>query len=59
MKKLKLLSLLAFPAIILPVAFSITACSPLDNVYKVIDTNSDGKQYHSLKSPSASVHDLL
>jgi hypothetical protein len=62
MKKLKLLSLLIAPAVILPVAFSVTSCSAYSSLnagYKVIDNNSINKNLNSLAKPSTSAGNLL
>jgi hypothetical protein len=62
MKRLKLLSLLAIPAVILPVVFTATSCSAysaLNTGYKVINVNSVNKYLNELKKPSPSLHDLL
>jgi hypothetical protein len=62
MKKLKLLSLLALPAVVLPIAFSVTSCSAysaLNVGYKYIDDNSIGKKFQSLDRPNVSIDNLL
>jgi hypothetical protein len=62
MKRLKLLSLLAIPAVILPVAFATTSCSAysaLNVGYKIIDENSGERKLSELNTPKSSIKDLL
>jgi hypothetical protein len=62
MKRLKLLSLLAIPAVVLPVVFTTTSCSAygaLNDSYRIIDKDSGGKNIKELSKPKASINDLL